>query len=163
MAAAMRGTTWQSYDVEVPARKSNLTTARLWRDGDLLLNWDMDYLTIKSPTPFAGRNVQRGFGSWAVEVLPLDIAEAALVLRRCVIISLGRSRNLDLETSANPTGNCYVQQPARASDARRVIGSTLDFTNGRENLCADDEAWLTFEDVRGGKPMPQSGGFGGFH
>lgn len=162
MAAAMRGTTWQSYDVEVPARQNNHTTARLWRDGELLLDWDMDHLTIRGPSPFAGQNVKQGFGRWAVSMLAEDFAEAALVLRRCVIISLGRTRNLDAESSASPTGKCYVQQPTRAGDARRVVGSTLDFTDGRDRLCADDRSWLAFEDGSDDEPIPKAGSGTGF-
>jgi len=79
---------------------------------------------------------------WALQTLSEEEAEAALILRRCTLISLGRERDLDRQTHAVPSGLCYSQQPERAEQAIRVKGSTWDFGSSQEKLCASDHDWL---------------------
>lgn len=75
---------------------------------------------------------------------------AALLLRRCTLISLGRMNNLDAQVHASSTGRCYSQQPVHAPQALRIKGSTWDFSETAGMLCQDDQAWLA------GKPEPTS-------
>ena len=149
--AAARRVDQRRYDVEIPSRVAGHTTARVSIDGTLTLSWKIQHLTILAPEPFAQHGVGTGFAHWALASLPDELATAALVLRRCVIISLGRSRNLDAVAHARPTGHCYVQQRERAPTAQRMIGSTLDFSHAPERLCASDASWLTFEDTHAEK------------
>ena len=87
-----------------------------------------------------------GFTQWASAGLSTDEAEAALVLRRAVFISGGRGVDLDTPgRRTGPMGGCWVWQPERAADARRNVGSTLDFTGREESLTAADRRWLAFE------------------
>ena len=79
------------------------------------------------------------------ETLNIDDAEAALILRRCAMISNGRGQPLDAQISAEPWGRCFSQQPDRAPTALRVRGSTWDFTGRVEALCADDQGWIAFQ------------------
>jgi hypothetical protein len=79
---------------------------------------------------------------WALHNLSNEEAEAALLLRRCTLISLGRAHNLDAQAHAASTGLCYSQQPERAVLASRMIGSTWDFSAAQSALCADDQDWL---------------------
>jgi hypothetical protein len=150
-ALSVRAAVWRieqrRYDVEIPARVAGQTMARLYVDAAPVLQWKLKDLTILAPGLFAQRSVATGFAHWALSSLPEELATAALVLRRCVIISLGRSRNLDAVAHARPTSHCYVQQPDRAPTARRMIGSTLDFSDAAERLCASDTSWLKFEDA----------------
>lgn len=144
IAVAARGITRRQYDVEVPDRENQRTQARLSRDGAPLLTWDLLGTVIQGPAPYAGVDFYKGMARWALSTLPADEAEAALVLRRCTGISKGRGMKLDLQIHAQPNGNCFSQQPQRATEALRVKGATWDFANNPERLCVDDHDWLAF-------------------
>ena len=143
IAAAARGTVRRQYDIVVPEREEHgRTQPRLWRDGVLLLEWEVDGDLIEGPPPYAGINLRAGLARWALTTLPEEEAEAALVLRRCTAIAVGRIRDLDSQVHARPSGSCYAQQPRRAEQALRVVRSTLDFSASPDPLCAGDQAWL---------------------
>lgn len=144
MAAAANGLASRRYDIEVPMRTAGRTQGRLWRDGQLLLSWDLVGTVIEAPAAYAGIDIYHGMARWALAALPTDEAEAALVLRRAVGISKGRGMPLDEQVHAQPTGHCYSQQPVRAVQALRMRGSTWDFATTPERLCAGDVAWLAF-------------------
>jgi hypothetical protein len=44
-------------------------------------------------------------------------------------------------------GGCWAWQPERSAQATRVVGSTWDFTERREDLTRDDQDWLAFADA----------------
>ncbi|UZG46063.1 DUF2889 domain-containing protein [Caldimonas thermodepolymerans] len=142
-AAAARGAHERRYDVVVPLRRNGRTHAWLERDGVPLLHWAVVEFGITGPQRYAGRDLRHGFARWALENLSEEEAEAALVLRRCAVISMGKGKPLDRQIHAVATGRCYAQQPERAPLALRQVGSTWDFTARRDALCADDAAWLT--------------------
>lgn len=142
VAAAANGIARRRYEIEVPRHIDGCTHARLWRDGTQYLEWDVREYTIESPPPYAGLNLGRGMSRWVQDNLNDEQAEAALVLRRCAMISLGRLHNLDLEVHAKSSGFCYAQQAHRAEQALRVKGSTLDFSDKRGALIASDRNWL---------------------
>lgn len=152
IAASAAGRARRQYDIVVPDREHGLggsaglgevTQPQLLRDGQPLLSWLVQGATLTSPPHCAGVSLREGFARWALGSLTPDEAEAAIVLRRCTLISLGRHKKLDAQTHAVPTGHCYAQQPERATLALRIVGSTLDFTKRADSLCADDGAWLT--------------------
>jgi hypothetical protein len=141
LAAAVRGH-GRHYEVEVPVRVNDHTEPRLWVDGAPLLHWQVQGDLIKAPPSFNGVDLRLGMARWALSNLPDNLAEAALVLRRCTTISKGRTHNLDLQIHARSTGYCHAQQPERAALALRRVGSTWDFTDHPKRLCADDLDWL---------------------
>jgi hypothetical protein len=102
--------------------------------------------TIMGPAPYEGVSLRSGMAAWAFDHLAEDEAEAALALRRCALIALGRTKNLDVQPHAEPTGRCFVQQPERAAQSLRQVGSTLDFTAAAHELCASDREWLDLRD-----------------
>ncbi|MES2264343.1 MAG: hypothetical protein V4724_38025 [Pseudomonadota bacterium] len=142
IAAAARGIAARRYDIEVPRRTDKGTSGRISRDGILVLDWQIEGEVIVAPPEHAGVNLREGLARWALTTLPQDVAEAALILRRCLMISRGRERNLDLVIHAEPSGRCYAQQPVRAQQALRVVGSTLDFSERAGELCAEDRDFL---------------------
>ena len=142
IAAAARSITRRWYDIEVPLRVAGRTLATLDRDGVRMLAWELIDTTIAGPEPFAGVSLRKGMAAWAFEHLPEEEAEAALVLRRCALISLGRAKNLDAQVHAEPTGRCFVQQPVRADQGLRIVGSIIDFSGSANALCATDREWL---------------------
>ncbi|WP_312551497.1 DUF2889 domain-containing protein [Massilia sp.] len=142
IAAASRGDSVRRYDIEIPRHVGGRTRARLMRDGVLVLDWEVEGSVILGPAPYAGVDMRQGMARWALTTLPVEEAEAALVLRRCALISLGRLKDIDKEPHAHLTGRCYAQQPQRAPQAIRIVGSTWDFTEKPEAQCRDDQAWL---------------------
>ncbi len=144
LAAAARGIAERRYDIEVPRRVGTHTGGRVARDGVTVLDWRIEGETIVAPPEHAGVGLREGLARWALATLPEDVAEAALILRRCLMISRGRERDLDLLRHAEPSGRCYAQQPQRAVIALRVRGSTWDFTARQQELCAADQAFLAF-------------------
>ncbi|UUZ70690.1 DUF2889 domain-containing protein [Polaromonas sp. P1(28)-8] len=146
IAAAARGTARRQYDVEVPGRVDQRTQARLSRDGVPLLEWDVLDTVIQGPAPYTGMGLYQGMARWALSTLSPDEAEAALVLRRATGISKGRGMNLDAQIHAHPNGHCFSQQPRRATQALRMMGSTWDFADRAGRLCLDDQDWLAFTD-----------------
>jgi hypothetical protein len=147
VAAATRGSGRRRYEIEVPDRKGGRTSPRVFRDGAPALAWDLDGDLIIGPAPFTSLPLGAGFAKWVQGNLGADEAEAALVLRRCAMISNGRNQDLDAQKSAEPWGRCFSQQPERAPSALRVRGSTLDFTDRAEALCVDDQDWIKFHSV----------------
>lgn len=146
LALVAKGIKSRSYLIHIPRHDCHKTQAHLTRDNQYHLSWSIENNTlINAPTPYAGISIGKGFAKWALHTLSDEEAEAALVLRRCAVISLGRLKNLDAIKHAKPTGVCYAQQPSRAAESTRVIGSTLDFSYRPEQLCQDDLAWLNFE------------------
>ncbi len=144
IAASARGDGRRRYDAEVPDRIGGHTSARLLCDGQPALAWDVHDDHIVAPPPFDGLALGTGFARWIQENLAPDQAEAALVLRRCVMISRGRGVDLDAQRNAEPLGRCFSQQPERAPSALRVRHSTQDFSNTAGRLCQEDDAWINF-------------------
>jgi hypothetical protein len=146
IAAAARSIAQRWYDVAVPRRVAGRTLATLDRDGQRVLAWELVDTTIAAPAPFQGVSLRKGMAAWALGNLSEDEAEAALVLRRCALISLGRAINLDAQVHAEPTGRCYVQQPERAPQSLRIGDSIIDFSKTAKDLCATDREWLMLRD-----------------
>jgi Protein of unknown function (DUF2889) len=142
IAAAARSIAQRWYDIAIPQRVAGLTLATLDRDGRRMLTWELVDTTITAPAPFQGVSLRKGMAAWAFANLPEEEAEAALVLRRCALISLGRAMNLDAQVHAEPTGRCFVQQPGRAAQGLRMVGSIIDFSDTAKDLCATDREWL---------------------
>lgn len=142
IAAAARQTHDLIYDVSVPQRTDGRTSPVLWRDGREYLQWQVNGTLIEGPAPYCGIDLNHGMAAWAINTLEPEEAEAALLLRRCTTISRGREYDLDSVGHAAKTGLCYSQQPGRAEQALRMKGSTLDFTNHAEQLCASDQDWF---------------------
>lgn len=143
VAAAARGTHQRRYEINVGQRIASRTRATLIRDGNEDLTWEVNGTLIEGPSPYCGINLREGMARWALSALNEEAAEAALLLRRCTLISMGRAFNLDAQIHASSTSRCYSQQPERAEQALRMKGSTLDFSHEQPRLCAQDQEWLT--------------------
>lgn len=142
IASAARGTAARRYDIQVDRRVNQRTRPTLVRDNREELVWEVNGTLIEGPSPYAGVNLREGMARWALANLNEEAAEAALLLRRCTLISMGRAFNLDEQAHAENSNRCFSQQSIRAEQALRINGSTLDFSDRRERLCASDQAWL---------------------
>jgi len=135
----------RSYRIAVPRRVQENTVATLARNSVPMLTWHVAQDYITAPAPYAGVPLRAGMARWALQALEPENAEAALVLRRAVVISRGREIDQDARAHAEANSTCFVQQPARAPLARRMVGSTWDFTSTPDALCALDARWLAWQ------------------
>lgn len=126
------------YAVDVPDRRGGKTRASLRRDGELLLEWELDRVRIESPESFRGRSLSGGgFAAWAEQSLSPDGAEAAQVMRRACVISIGRIYAFDRIPHARlfagaSGGACHTFQSEVIPQASRMLGTTRDFSDTGE-------------------------------
>ena len=141
-AAAGRGL--RDYEVEIPDRVEGRSRARLSRDGEALLDFEIERGAIVSPEPFAGQpSFGGGFGRWAEATLEPELAEAAIVLQRACGISMGRLWDMDQVPGAKAFGAltggaCHTFGAGVVEGAHRVVGSMRDFTDAPERLLAGE-------------------------
>jgi hypothetical protein len=143
VAHAARERERREYEVALDPDGDGLRP-RLWRDGELVLEWRLTGAapgrTIVDPQPpFDAAPWRGGFIRWADATLPLDDAEAAIVLRRACDIGAGRGMDLEAiavgqELDGIMSGVCYSMQPTVSPVAFRNRGSIRDFGRHREAL-----------------------------
>ena len=147
LAALARRRPRRVYEARSPERIDGRDYAILLRDGVEVLRWEMEHDRILAPDPYGGRSLGAGFTRFA-RTLPLEEAEAALVLRRAAFVSLGRDFDIDDSDFAGPVGGCWAWQPERVAIARQKARRVV--WDGRtDELAACDEAWLSFRDAEG--------------
>lgn len=140
-ALAARST--RRYDAYVPEAVERRTRPVLWRDGEAVLEWDVEKRTVTGGTaPFPGVSLTGGFVRWVDETLDPETAEAAIVLRRAWDIARARGRDLDVMADARPLaellpGACFTMQPDTAARAARMKGTAKDFADHPELLLSD--------------------------
>ena len=143
IAHAARGDTGKrQYDVAIDDRDGKRTQPEVWRDGELVLTWELNGRQLLGPPPFEGVSLRGGFIAWAEATLEPDEAEAASILRRACDISLGRVMDLDMFETAEMLGEqvhgtCHSFQPEMLTQAVRVKGQTRDFTDDADALLRD--------------------------
>ena len=138
IAHAEAGRDHRQYDVIVPDRDDTMRSEPvLRRDGEVVLRWDVESRHIVGPDPFTGVSLRGGFVDWAREHLDADTAEAAIVLRRACMISMGRLMDLDVHDRADELGDimlgtCHTFQPGVIETSVRMKGTTRDFSAARD-------------------------------
>lgn len=143
VAHAARGLGRRQYDAEIPRPVEGRSRARLWRDGGLLLEWQLVDGAVVDAPPYSDVPWNGGFMRWADSTLDPDTAEAAIVLRRACTIGSGRGMDLDRYETAGDlerimSGVCFTMQPARIHRAERIKGSVRDFASRPDRLLSDD-------------------------
>lgn len=131
----------RQYDAEVPvgATEGRPTTVLLWRDTAPVLQWTLVGRGIADPPPYTDAPWHGGFFRWADTKLPVEEAEAAIVLRRACEIGMGRGMDLDAYDRADELGPmmagvCHTMQPGIMEVARRNKGSIRDFSDDPDSL-----------------------------
>ncbi|MFJ3370571.1 DUF2889 domain-containing protein [Pseudomonas sp. NPDC086251] len=105
------------------------TRARVLRDGEEVMYWEVDNGCITGPAPFTGQTLERGFRQWT-ESLSEEAAEQATLLRRAILVAGGRTIDHDRFHNAAEFGQpalCYSFQPERSHKALRSRGTTRDY------------------------------------
>lgn len=152
LAQAVRSSSSRHYEVEMPDRPVTRWDSAgllalafgpgrvvLRRDGEDVMDWQLDGEGIVGPSAYAGRSLQEGFRAWT-EAMPLDQAEYATILRRAVMVGSGRlvsMDGIDSATQMNRVGVCFTFQPGRRDQARFIHASRLDFTNRKALMLAE--------------------------
>ncbi len=129
IAQAARGDGSRLYEAEVTDPDDGVRTARLFQDGDLVLEWRLFDDLITAPEAYAGRAIA-SFGSRALAALEPALAERLLILRRVVQTARGRAMDVDAYATAadmRRPAECYSLQPANAARARRIPGTHRDW------------------------------------
>jgi hypothetical protein len=139
VAHARRGGTRQ-YDIVITDETAQPASARIWRNDQLVLEWQLRGGVFVAPQPLRDQAVLQGFFNWAPRLYRGDDLEAARVLqkgcfvggmRRYDIAALG-DRPAALDTGM--LGSCYSYSPGAVEHAVRVHGSERDFSDNPEAL-----------------------------
>jgi len=130
-------------------RRSPALSAELYRNGSLLLSWEIAESQIVSPGPGQGESL-RQLRTWAAGLSP-DLHEAALMLRRTVFIAGGREFNFGQTLTADKVtqsaGACFTFQPGRSAQSRLNV-QLRDFSHGEVPLQARIEEINAADQVR---------------
>lgn len=130
----------RQYDILIPDPvDGGSTTGDLWRDGAHLLHWVVKKRTVVAPESVAGHSL-KGRADWKPEaVADPDALEAALMLRRALVIFRGRVSEYPEVTMAdqvpNGFGTCFTYQPENAAGGRWVM-EEMNYTASAEPLLA---------------------------
>jgi hypothetical protein len=112
--------------------------ATLYRDGAIVLQWDLHDDRIMAHEGHAGRTIYHGFREWT-ESLDADEAEHALVLRRVAFVSNGRRITIEHLGSAAELGQapvCHSFQPAQRTRATPMPDSRRRYDAAPEDMLA---------------------------
>jgi hypothetical protein len=140
IALAASGRKQCVYDVEVPEPVDGAMRVRLHRDGEPLLEWQLESFRVKSPGPIEGQMLVGPGFSHAVRALDDPaVEEPILVLRRAVMISMARGFDMDRVEDPQAFGRavgarCHTFSAAHGEHARRIVGANRDFRAGPQEL-----------------------------
>lgn len=116
----------RQYDIVIPdPERDGSTVGDLSRDGVHLLHWVVDKRVVVAPPLFAGHQLP-GRAEWPEGSIPdADALEAAMMLRRALVIFRGRMSEYPEVTSADQVpggfGSCFTYLPENASHGRWVM------------------------------------------
>jgi hypothetical protein len=133
----------RTYDISIPDRQDGRTIARLDVDGQTMMTWRIDGMTIQGPAPYEGRSMGAGFAQFT-RTLSHDEAECALVMRRALFVSQGRGIDIEALGDRGPVGGCWAWQPERIHELRRLPENRRDLSAHAEAALSDDLDWLNF-------------------
>jgi hypothetical protein len=131
VAHAARSAGERRYDLLVEDFAADGRRATLQRDGQPVLEWRVEGDLLVAPPELAGTSVA-GLNSRSAAAMPVEEAEAFLLLRRAIWLSRGRWMDIDdVPTAAalDRPGSCFSYQPEIAADGLRRLGSERDFSN----------------------------------
>ncbi len=126
-----------AYEIFVTDPAAGARRARLWRDGEKLLDWMFEQDRIAAPEALAGLRVTEISGWIAAQ--GKNIQEAARILRWATILAQGRQIAIPAHSSgeAFAQGNCFTFQPETARLTTRLPDAEVDFSAPGANPMAD--------------------------
>jgi hypothetical protein len=133
----------RQYDIAIPDPVGGFTEGDVSRDGTHLFHWKVENRIVVAPPAFAGHQLA-GRAEWPVgSIADADALEAALMLRRALVIFRGRMSQYPEVTSADQVpggfGSCFTYQPENASNGRWVM-EEKNYTASPDPLLAGFDA-----------------------
>lgn len=144
LALATRGVLTRRYQIAATELSEGVIKGMIACDGAEILRMRIEHGVIVAPADFAGRPLGSGFTTWSA-TLDIEMAEAALLLRRMIFIAMDSRHADDYERAVHAPafGGCWVQQPAQNTSAIRLKGRVLGIDVPVGRLTTGDEAFLT--------------------
>ncbi len=132
------------YDVEVTDAVNGVSDLRVWRTEDdkhsqLVHHWQSCHYAVSSPAELKDKPLFMGFSRWANEKFSGIENEAAFVLQKGNLVSIGRMLDVQAMTGSraideNDRVACFTYSPQNASQAIRLGNTVRDFTDTPEQL-----------------------------
>lgn len=133
------------YDIEVTdATPENASHLRVFRSGDdgervLMHHWQSKNYMLVDPPELKDKPLFMGFSRWANERFSGLANEAAFVLQKGNLVSIGRMLDVDaMEGSRaadeNGSVSCFTYSPPNNAIATRIGKTVRDFTDAEERL-----------------------------
>jgi len=137
---AGRAAPTRQYDVAIPDLVDGRNPARVFRDGQLVHDWEANGSSVVAPEELAGNSLFHGFAAWANVRFSGDEQEAAFVLHKGYFVSLARlydhtaTEGLPAGGFNMPLGVCHSYSAEHIKHARMTQNRTRDFTDCEEKL-----------------------------
>lgn len=137
---ACRGEIDRQYDIIIHDEKDGIIDARVLRNEQLVLRWQVSDGSIQKPTEVAGKPALKGFSKWASNSYEGDDYEAALALHKGYFVALALRWNMSAMEGCKVTdysprlGICYTYSEGVVEDAYRNRGAIRDFSDTPEAL-----------------------------
>lgn len=132
------------YDVEVTDAREGISDLRVWRstgygDKTLIHHWLSSNYAILSPAHLKDKPLFMGFSRWANAQFSGVENEAAFVLQKGNLVSIGRMLDVEAMTGSraideNDRVACFTYSPQNSSAAVRIGNTVRDFTDHEEKL-----------------------------
>ncbi len=133
----------RQYDVIIPDVTDGYTVGDISRDGVPVFRWEVRNRVVIAPPAFAGHNLP-GRAEWPEgSITDADSLEAAMMLRRALVIFRGRASEYPAVARADQVpggfGTCFTYQPENAPNGRWVMVE-MNFTESADPLLARFDA-----------------------
>lgn len=132
------------YEVVLPDADEDVQPVRLFQDGALVLEIEIDgAFRITAPPAYAGAPLLNGFARWAAERLPAEEFERLFIVQRGTFVGRGQRMDIaqyygrDGALSGPEPATCFGSQPERYATSVRL-------PNARPGLRRDDAARFRF-------------------
>jgi len=132
------------YDVEVTDAIDGVSQLRVWRSVNdankkLMHHWQSANYLLTSPPELKDKPLFVGFSRWANERFRDIENEAAFVLQKGNLVSIGRMLDVDAMKGSrakdeNDRVACFTYSPENSANAYRIGKTVRDFTNTEEQL-----------------------------
>jgi hypothetical protein len=136
IAQAARAEPRRTYEAIVPDELATPVVCELWRDGTRLLAWTVRHGLVIAPAAVNGLSLLAGFLKAASARFQGDALEAALVLARTYLISIGRPYDSQAWAGRLTSGNvalrnrCYGYAAVHGDSGRFRDGYIVEVPSG---------------------------------
>lgn len=119
------------YEAIVPDEGDQPVTLTISRNGAICHSWNVQNGSIQLPASLRGKTLDKGFAAWATRSFTdAEIFEAASILARTWLISIGRRYRMEMAAGEPIAGNsemlgrCFAYDATRAELARYSLGNS---------------------------------------